>query len=183
VKGGARSPKAPQTPAPRAQARAAVTPPPGAGLLRRLGAMVYDGMLIIALWMATLFPMVALANHAVTGATVQTLLFLELYAFYVFFWLYRGQTLGMLAWKLEIRTEDGTPLSLARATLRFFTGTLPLVFAAFAWRLFGTPAAVVCLAVGGLGYLWVLIDRENRAWIDLMSGTRMVRSAATPRPQ
>lgn len=181
MKGGARSPKAPKA-RNRSETPVAVTLQPGAGLLRRLGAMVYDGMLIIALWMATLFPMVALANHAVYGAAVQTLLFLELYAFFVFFWLYRGQTLGMLAWKLEIRTDDGAPLSLARATLRFFAAVLPLVFAVFAWRLFGTPVAVACLAVGGLGYLWILIDRENRGWIDLMSGTRVVRSAAPSRP-
>jgi uncharacterized RDD family membrane protein YckC len=145
--------------------------------------MVYDGMLIVALWMATLFPMVALANQAVYGATVQSLLFLELYAFFVFFWLYRGQTLGMLAWKLEIRTDDGAPLSLARATLRFFAAVLPLVFAVFAWRLFGAPAAMACLGVGTCGYLWILADREKRSWTDLMSGTRIVRSATPSRSQ
>jgi len=174
VKGGARSKDAPS--------KGQVTPriEPGAGLLPRVGAMVYDGMLVLALWLATLFPMVALANDAVHGAAVQSLVFLEMYAFFVFFWLYRGQTLGMLAWKLAIRTDDGTPLSLARATLRFFASVLPLVAAAFAWRAGGTPAAVVCLALGALGYLWILVDPAGRSWSDWVSGTRIVRTQSKP---
>jgi uncharacterized RDD family membrane protein YckC len=142
--------------------------------------MVYDAMLVLALWLVTLFPMVALANDAVHGAAVQTLVFLELYAFFVFFWLYRGQTLGMLAWKLEIRTEDGLPLSLGRATLRFFASVLPLIFAAFAYRLFGAAAALACIGVGALGYVWILVDPRNRSWSDLISGTRIVRTQVAP---
>jgi len=173
MKGGSRSAnKAPLA----APARPGL--PPGAGLLRRLGAMLYDGMLVLALWLVTLFPMVALSNDAVYGATVQSLLFLELYAFFVLFWLYRGQTLGMLAWKLEIRTDDGTRLSLGRATLRFFVAVLPFIFAAFALRLFGNAAALACAAVGALNYLWILIDPERRSGSDLLSGSRIVRSPA-----
>jgi len=130
-------------------------------LWRRIGAMIYDGMLVLALWLATLFPMVALSNQAVYGAVVQTLLFLELYAFFVFFWLYRGQTLGMLAWKLAVRSDDGGPLTLRQATLRFFGGMLSL-------------------ACAGLGYLWILVDRENRSWSDLLSGSRIVRTRIAP---
>lgn len=174
MKGGARSTSTPP------QGRPAPAAEPAAGLLRRTGAMVYDGMLVLALWLATLFPMVALANDAVHGAAVQSLVFLEMYAFFVFFWLYRGQTLGMLAWKLAIRTDDGTPLSLGRATLRFFASVLPLVVAAFAWRAAGTPAAVACLAAGALGYLWILVDPAGRSWSDLISGTRIVRAAPKP---
>jgi uncharacterized RDD family membrane protein YckC len=124
--------------------------------------MLYDTLLVIAMWMATLFPMVAIANHAVYGATVQTILFLETYAFFVLFWMYRGQTLGMLAWKLAVRTEDGAPLSLRQATLRFF-------------------GALVSAAALGLGYLWIWVDRDNRSWGDIMSGTRIVRTTDRPR--
>ena len=124
--------------------------------------MLYDGLLVIALWMATLFPMVAFVNDAVYGATVQTLLFLELYGFFMYFWLYRGQTLGMLAWRLEIRSDNGAPLTLRQATLRFFGGMLSL-------------------GCFGLGYLWVLVDREHRSWTDMLSGSRIVRTLAAPR--
>lgn len=127
-----------------------------ATLLRRVGAMLYDGLLILAIWLVTLFPMVALSNDAVFGATVQTLLFLELYAFFAYFWMSRGQTLGMLAWHLELRAPFGRPLTLTQATLRFFGGMLSF-------------------ATLGLGYLWILFDRERRSWSDRMSGTWVVR--------
>ena len=149
-----------------------------ASALRRAGAMAYDLMLIVALWLATLFPMVALANDAVHGALVQSLVFLEMYAFFAFFWLYRGQTLGMLAWKLAIRTDDGTPLTLLRVTMRFFATVLPLLVAALAWRPAGAPAVVLCVAAGALGHAWIHIDRNGRSFADWLSGTRIVRLPA-----
>jgi len=59
-----------------------------AGLLRRLAAMVYDGLLVLAIWMVTLLAMV-LANggEAVFGALVQSVLFLETFVFFAWFWL------------------------------------------------------------------------------------------------
>ncbi|MEQ8857731.1 MAG: RDD family protein [Pseudomonadales bacterium] len=127
-----------------------------AGLLRRLAAMVYDTMLIIALWMFTLFPMVAVSNDFVYGAAVRSVLFLEMFGFFAYFWVSRGQTLGMLAWGLEVCSADGSPFTLTQATLRFC----------------GALASFACL---GLGYLWILIDRDNRSWSDLLSGSRVLR--------
>lgn len=141
--------------------------------------MAYDLMLVVALWLATLFPMVALTNNAVQGALVQSLVFLEMYAFFVFFWLYRGQTLGMLAWRLTIRTDDGTPLTLMRVTMRFFATVLPLLVAALVWRPAGLPAVALCIAAGALGHAWIHIDRKGRSFADWLSGTRIVRVPAS----
>jgi uncharacterized RDD family membrane protein YckC len=116
--------------------------------------MIYDGLLVIAIWLMTLFPIVALTNNAATGATVQSLLFFELMAFFVFFWYFRGQTLGMLAWHLELRSTTGHALS-----------PLQLVI-----RVFASMGSLLCF---GLGYLWILIDRENRSWADIISQTRI----------
>ena len=129
-----------------------------AGLLRRLGAMIYDALLMLALWLLTLFPLVAVSNDAVYGPTVRALLFLELYAFFAYFWIFRGQTLGMLAWRLEIRTDDGRPFTLTQATLRFL----------------GAIASFACL---GLGYLWILFHSEKRSWSDLVSASRVMHVA------
>ena len=100
--------------------------PAPAGFLRRLGAMVYDTLLVMAIWLLTLFPMVALTNNAVVGAAVQSLLFLEMAAFFVFFWYFRGQTLGMLAWHLELRSTTGHALSPMQLIIRFFAAILSL---------------------------------------------------------
>lgn len=132
-----------------------------AGLLRRLGAMIYDAMLIIALWMFTLFPLVAISNDFVYGAGVRSLLFLELFAFFAYFWVSRGQTLGMLAWRLRVSNVDGAPFTLTQATLRFC----------------GALASFACL---GLGYLWVLVDPQRRSWSDLVSGSRVLQVPRSP---
>ncbi len=130
------------------------TPLP-AGLLRRLGAMLYDTLLVIALWMVSLFPIVAIANEPSYGAAVQTLLFFELYGFFAYFWLTRQQTLGMLAWRLTIETQNDKPMTLNQVTLRF-------------------AGALVGFGCFGLGYLWLLFDKQSRSWSDLFSSTRVV---------
>jgi len=137
---------------------------PNAGFGRRLGAMIYDTLLVIALVMSLLLIAVALSNSSIDSAYSQPLSIVACYAFFAFFWLRNRQTLGMLAWRLEIQPnsvagENGDPvippLTLTMITLRFV----------------GACAGAVAL---GLGYLWMLIDPQNRSWSDLLSGTRIV---------
>jgi uncharacterized RDD family membrane protein YckC len=127
-----------------------------AGLLRRLAAMLYDGLMVVAIWMFTLILIVPLANGPVGGAPLQSLFFVELFAFQVYFWLTRGQTIGMLAWRLRIESVTGDAMRLPQLTIRFFTSLL----------------ALACI---GIGYLWMLFDRERRSWGDIASRTRIVR--------
>lgn len=118
--------------------------------------MVYDALLVFALWMTTLIVFVVIAKGSVTGPLVQSFLLLETYAFFAFFWLRRRETLGMLAWRLQVHpTTPNTPLSLTQVTLRFIGALL------------GTAAL-------GLGYLWILVDRDNRSWSDLLSNSRIL---------
>ena len=90
-----------------------------AGLGRRVGAMVYDGLIVLALWLVTLFVLVAALNHAVMGPFVQSLFFIEAFLFFTFFWTRRGQTVGMLAWGLHVETADGGAVRPGHALLRF----------------------------------------------------------------
>ncbi|MCZ6711971.1 MAG: RDD family protein [Gammaproteobacteria bacterium] len=130
-----------------------------AGLLRRLGAMLYDTLLVLAMWLATLFPIVAVNNSPVNGAAVQSVLFVELFAFFAYFWVARGQTLGMLAWRVHLVSVAGTgsksKITLKQAQLRFV----------------GALASFLTL---GVGYLWILVDAKGRAWPDLLSKTRVL---------
>lgn len=126
-----------------------------AGFFRRFGAMVYDTLLVIAVWMFTLFPLVALTNDYVFGAALQSLLFLELFLFFVWSWVYRGQTLGMMAWRLRVEADDGSRLRLLQATARFF-------------------AALLAFLPLGLGQLWIFVHPERKSWSDLMSSSRVV---------
>jgi len=125
-----------------------------ASFLRRLGALIYDALLIVALWMMTLFPIVALSDAVVTGPAIQSLLFLELYGFFTYFWRSRGQTLGMLAWHLTLSTVSGERMTLIQVMLRFMAAM----------------ASFLCL---GLGYFWIFIDPQRRSWPDIFSATRI----------
>lgn len=127
-----------------------------AGLLRRLGAMIYDALLIVALVMVTLFFLTGLNRYeAVHGPWVNAILFLEIYAFFAFFWVRRGQTLGMLAWRMRVQNPGGAPITLTQATLRFI-------------------GALLAFLALGLGYLWSFVDRQRRTWPDLLSASEVV---------
>lgn len=126
-----------------------------AGLFRRLAAMVYDSLLITAILMSTVTLMVVLTNSPVAGQNVLGLLFIESFAFFAYFWIFRGQTLGMLAWRLSITAGSGYQMTFSQAMLRYF-------------------GALVSLALLGLGYLWILFDARQRAWPDMISDTRVV---------
>src|SRR5262249_4092940 len=79
-----------------------------ATLRRRFGAMIYDALIVLAIWLATAFIAVALnGGQAVTGPTFQSVLFVELFVFFAGFWVGRGQTVGMLAWRLHVVTTAG----------------------------------------------------------------------------
>ena len=126
-------------------------------LLRRLGAILYDSLLIFALLMlvTTIF-LIPRGGEAVEPYTVthQITSFAIIYAFFVGFWSRSGSTLGMQSWGLRVETADGEVPTFARASMRFF-------------------AAILSWTAVGLGFLWQLWDSEQLAWHDRLSGTRL----------
>jgi len=128
-----------------------------AGLLRRMGAIFYDSMLLLALMFFATLPFVAVrgGEPVASGDTIhQFTLLLVAYAFFVGFWSRAGRTLGMQSWELRLETMDGQKPDLARASLRFFSALL-------SWL----PL--------GLGFWWQLWDKDNLCWHDRLSGTRL----------
>ena len=126
-----------------------------AGFFRRLAAMVYDTLLVAAILISTITLMVVLTNTPVAGPNVLGLLLLESFAFFAYFWIFRGQTLGMLAWRLSIVTGSGYRMTFSQALLRY-------------------AGALISFAAFGLGYLWILIDAQKRSWPDLISDSRVL---------
>ena len=126
-------------------------------LLRRLGAMLYDSLLILALLFLGTLPFIAMRGGEPVAAgdvAYRLALLLIVYLFFVIFWSRYGRTLGMQSWGLRIETLDGSSPGLARCNLRFFSAILSWV-----------PA--------GLGFWWQLVDPENLTWHDRLSGTRI----------
>lgn len=127
-----------------------------AGLGRRLGAALYDVLLVVALWMTTLFVWVAAGDgEAVSGWPVQVVLLAEFAGFYLLSWSRRGQTLGMAAWKIKVVTEQGGAPSIDRLAL----------------RLLCAPLSILPL---GMGYLWFYVGSRQQTWHDRLSGTMVV---------
>ncbi|MDI5920945.1 RDD family protein [Halomonas sp. LR5S13] len=138
-----------------------------AGLGRRLGAMLYDGLLVLAIWIVMVSAHLAVvrlvlevpAEQVGTGLaqvlSLRLLLAVSAFAFFAFFWTRGGMTLGMQAWRLRVQTLDGCSITGLQALQRFLV-------------------AGISLAAFGLGYLWILVDGEKRSWPDIASGTRVV---------
>jgi len=133
-----------------------------AGLLRRLGAIIYDALLVLALLFVTSIPFVAMSggeavessNTALYSAYQLTMIAVT-YLFFVGFWMLKGRTLGMQSWRLRVEKPDGRSISLSEASIRFLVAGLSL-------------------GCAGLGFVWQLFDRDRLTWHDRLSDTRLV---------
>ena len=129
-----------------------------AGLLRRLVVMFYDSLLLLSVLLlgTALALLVTRGTLDYQDPFFRGYLFGLCFLFYAWFWMHGGQTLGMRTWKLRVQRLDGGPVTLWQAVLRFL-------------------CAIPCWALLGLGYLWILVDRDRMAVHDRISGTRIVR--------
>ncbi len=149
---------------------------PCAGLTRRMAALLYDSFLVFAIWMLLgyllqLFPGVENARiingQLVTNLYVDyflfSLMFLSAAAFYCWFWLKSGQTLGMLAWRLRLKSISNYDLTLRQVFIRWL----------MAWPSF---------LFFGLGYFWLFFNKNGGTLHDLISGTKVVLVPKSERP-
>lgn len=147
--------------------------PTSAPLWRRFAALVYDIFLLGAISMAYGAIVTAIGAAFGAGQTqdyspmfkaggVGELVLLgwvlTLAAFYVLSWHFRGQTVGMKAWRLQVidaASTDTQHPSLIRAAQRS------------AWGL-------LSFAMLGVGYWYRFIDSEKRCLHDKLSRTQVI---------
>jgi uncharacterized RDD family membrane protein YckC len=147
----------------RSDSRLDSSPPSPPGLLRRLAAVLYDSLLLVALMMvATALFLPLTGGEAIDPGrdpllewAYRVVLLLIIVGFFGIFWTQRGQTLGMASWRLRVEREDGGNLGWGDVVRRM-------------------AAALLSWLALGLGWLWILVDPERRAWHDRLSRTRMV---------
>lgn len=145
---------------------------PRASFLRRLGAMIYDFLLAVAVYMVagamgfglfmalTSSGLVSLngfehVSDALNGTPIyhgiyQLWLALCVGSFYALFWSRGGQTLGMRAWRLKVQHPNGQNIS------------------------FITACARVVWSLMGIGNLWILINDNKLALQDSMTRSEVV---------
>ena len=145
---------------------------PPAGMFRRLGALFYDALIVLAIEMmaggvvvALLHALMAmglfshagyadvsdfLTNHPIWSPAYTFYLIVVWCYFFVFFWTRAGQTLGMRAWKLRVQNSDGSAISVTQALIRLGTSGF------------------------GLANLCVPFDPKKRGFHDIWAKTQVV---------
>jgi uncharacterized RDD family membrane protein YckC len=128
------------------------------GLIRRLAAILYDLLLLIAL----LFVATAIITLPLGYPSGAMLLVFQFFIFEIIpliffagFWIRGGQTLGMRAWRLKLVRMDGGNINWLDALKRHL-------------------AALFSILVFGVGFIWVLVDPQKLAWHDRLSKTRLI---------
>ncbi len=145
---------------------------PPAGFFRRIGALIYDSLIVVAILMmaggiviAILEALVAigvmsygqyqdasglLTTHPIWSPAYTIYLAFAWIYFFVYFWTKAGQTLGMRAWKMVIRNTDGSKITVTQAVIRLATSGF------------------------GLGNFTVPFDPQKRSFQDMWAKTEMV---------
>lgn len=156
-------------------------------LLRRLGSLLYDGLVIAAvmLLVVALFSLVTSAAPALAHQRpmLLALCFLAIGGYFIYCWR-NGQTLAMRAWRIRIVDAQGQPLSWGRACVRYVLAwvwvvpPLALVAALKPYsHSISSALSVSSAAVLAWVLLWALSSRlqpQGQFWHDVVAGTRLV---------
>ncbi len=134
---------------------------PTASMWRRLAAFAYDVMLLFSVLFCATWILVLV--HGGRGFAADDplhplyvgILLLLIAAYFLWPWTHGGQTLGMRSWRLRLVDLEGQPVGWPRALLRLFLAPL-------SWL----PL--------GLGFIWILCDRQGLAWHDRLSGSQVI---------
>jgi len=145
---------------------------PPASVGRRLAALLYDSLIILAIEMlaagliiALLEALVAsgvmsyapyqdasdlLGTHPIWSYVYSAYLGIIWVGFFVYFWTKAGQTVGMKSWKLRVQNEDGSLIDRTQALIRIGTSGF------------------------GLANLLVPFDHKKRGFHDIWAKTEVV---------
>lgn len=158
-----------------------------APIWRRVAAAVYDGLLLVGLWMVAL--VIDTLVRDLFGldrswTALRAYLFLVGLGFFGWSWTHGGQTLGMRAWRLRLRRSDGSAVRWPDAALRYAVMLL-------CWAIALTPALMqlpqlaarpramaitaTTLVLLALILLWMRLDARRRGPPDWLSRTEIVR--------
>lgn len=111
--------------------------PSAASLVARLGAWIYEGIILFGLiWFCDYaFDALTQSKHALMLRHARMVfLFLVLGLYFVYFWR-QGQTLPMKTWKIRLRNKAGQAASWGQCVLRYV----------LAWLWFLPPLALLSL--------------------------------------
>ena len=150
-------------------------------LWRRLLALVYDLLIVVALVMVVgLLCQLATGGQLIhTGVTTvipiwyQALQGLVVAAYFISSWRRGGQTLGMRPWRTRVTRDDGRTPSLQQALIRILVAAAPLVLLMLAPMLGLRMTLWTVLIVWACWFAVGLFDPRRRALHDLAAHTEI----------
>jgi len=116
-------------------------------------AILYDSLLIISALILAAALAYPITNGQISLA-FRIYLLMVIFFYFAWPWLHGGQTLGMKAWRIQLQSTDNQPLSWQHVVRRFLVAII-------SW-------------LGLIGFLWAIVDKQQRTWHDLGSNTRLV---------
>ena len=132
---------------------------PNATPLKLFAACVYELLLLIALWMLCTWIFVSLIGDATYGNKryfLQLFLWLVTGAYFVWCWHKSGQTLATKTWKIKLINKQNVTLTIKQSCIRY-------------------ALASASILACGLGYIWVLLDKDSLFLHDRLLKTRFIQ--------
>jgi uncharacterized RDD family membrane protein YckC len=159
-----------------------------ASLARRLGALLYEALLLFAMAVIVGFAFLPLVSPS-TGAAAtlripsifgRTILFCALVAaaagYYTWSWSAGRRTLPQKTWRLRLVDASGHAPSTRDALLRYAAFWLGPVAALTAFAvLHASPYRRYTALLLALNFAWALIDRDRQFLHDRLARTRIVK--------
>lgn len=165
-----------------------------AGLLRRVGAIISDSLVVFGLLaLSTLIVFAPVLNLLGKRAMVPSevgwiwfsiyllTLLAVWFGFFGYFWTRSGQTIGMRAWHIRIESASGALVTWKQALIRWLAAGLPwlpcLLFLTAAEQLASITLKYLgqgLLLLGVVAWLALYIDPLRRTWHDRISRTRVI---------
>ncbi len=124
-------------------------------LLRRLGAIFYDSLLVFSL--IFFIGMVVNASFGEVGHAFFYLITLpSIYLYFSLSWVKGRQTIGMKAWKFQVIQHNQENITHQQAFIRFSLG-------------------FVSFMLFGLGFIYQLFNQHQLCWHDKLSKTLLIK--------
>ena len=160
-----------------------------AGLPTRLGAALYEALLVTALAFLTGFLLLPLVSPGTAATATQLtvppvparvalfcILFSVVALYFVWSWTGGRRTLPLKTWRMRVALADGTPPSPKVALLRYLSAWIGPVLALSAYAIVrDTGYGRFALALLVLNFAWALIDPQRQFLHDRIAGTRILR--------
>lgn len=155
---------------------------PAPSIRRRLAALPYEGLLVLALILIAAFPLAGLKGVTLQGIPHLLMQFYFLAVtctYFTWFWRHGGQTLAMKTWRFRVTDRHGAPLGMVRSIVRYvlvlcFYGPacVGLVLMFFPSRISPVIAMWAFLPMAAT-ILWARFDTDRQFLHDRLAGTRL----------